>query len=1186
MDEFYETQMSLASDKADKADSAEAEQSVKLSQGQTPTIDADVYDPKAVRDAGYPISNPTIEPNKHTKPGARMFGGRDASNGQPVLRPITMPEGRLETSVFSKRMEPIYSGLAAAENAFTVETGISKAFEQMIKYTNSLSDMDPTEADSEANRVKWATSDRLEAIGFDHVSNSERTSEGIDDKGLDGLQMMMSAQIMRGIGDFDSVTSAIGDTGANTEQLEETWNKAVDAYNRARQGVIQGLPTDRASAMKDPRYLAAAGIVSDAIGERGPAKDLDEEALYDQGMLLVDLVKGNPLYLIAIIHKAKKDPIIADALNLLLDADDEMDLTWGDFGRGVYGAVLDPLSYFGIGLAGRAIRGAGRGLVVRQAMKAAGLAGVEASVLTGAYANIMDHGFQNIDVLAGRQEEFSVSQSLTATGIGAAAGFVFGAALSGLTTGTTKLLDKWVRRNGGSGTDIIPHPDYTDRYNVLDLPNQPDNIPASDDFAGIPLPENVASPLELDIRRQVVDMQNAAGIEAAINPPEGQTSGSVGFVDTADDLTRQTEALIDTEIAQFGSDTIAVMIMDTRDFKGVNPEQLYDDILAAMDTVTDNFHNPPDGSLESQGWLLAHKTFKEDRPRFVEMINKHRGLKVIEGGKPSDASDDPDHMAQMRLVQTKINKDTTLDAIAELHKEMRTDLQKDILAKAEIVEEHVKAGDFRFKIDEEVTSKHSGKKFKIHHLIWDEKTGEAQYRVVAYDGARHNMSEWGIVGGKPKLGVVPKGTGLTATEEFEMAGVALKHDQRAGAKLAGGMSAEKQRFTTGKNSDIIKNYKTNPDTPAMSILKDLDLNTLTSEDLGKLEIEDISELITSASSDNDKLKVLNKMYADEYDQLEMPAKRDARRLGFFGDVLDEQLFTDTGEKVKPNLKLAPNAPGFNEKVIADFEAARAIPDTIEGDAADEIIDVVETALRNTDEIVSDRELKELLTDAVNDVIVDEPELAKEMEKAINSPEFIEYIKAVRKEEMQDLTSSKLRDAGDAHSAIFDSGKKYADMEKDFAKLYESIDAEQLRYIVEDSPARMLTSPLFTASVKTKLGEYKPGSGLYVDPKLIDADKYLEGFSKLTSKRIAELHKANKIGTLITDTKVLKNYKNILSDAKTAMTNSDTLEPTSALKQAASDKGIAWGDDMERFVKWAWREMFDEEHPSFTNKDLE
>lgn len=55
---------------------------------------------------------------------------------------------------------------------------------------------------------------------------------------------------------------------------------------------------------------------------------------------------------------------------------------------------------------------------------------------------------------------------------------------------------------------------------------------------------------------------------------------------------------------------------------------------------------------------------------------------------------------------------------------------------------------------------------------------------------------------------------------------------------------------------------------------------------------------------------------------------------------------------------------------------------------------------------------------------------------------------------------------------------------------------------------------------------------------------------------------------------MKNYNNILNYAFDMMEMCEGLEPTSALKQAASDHGIKEGEDMGKFVNWAWKEVFD------------
>ena len=50
----------------------------------------------------------------------------------------------------------------------------------------------------------------------------------------------------------------------------------------------------------------------------------------------------------------------------------------------------------------------------------------------------------------------------------------------------------------------------------------------------------------------------------------------------------------------------------------------------------------------------------------------------------------------------------------------------------------------------------------------------------------------------------------------------------------------------------------------------------------------------------------------------------------------------------------------------------------------------------------------------------------------------------------------------------------------------------------------------------------------------------------------------------------KVYKQALEDAIVLMENDE--EVTSSLKQAASDHGIPWGREMEKFVKWAYRQL--------------
>lgn len=53
---------------------------------------------------------------------------------------------------------------------------------------------------------------------------------------------------------------------------------------------------------------------------------------------------------------------------------------------------------------------------------------------------------------------------------------------------------------------------------------------------------------------------------------------------------------------------------------------------------------------------------------------------------------------------------------------------------------------------------------------------------------------------------------------------------------------------------------------------------------------------------------------------------------------------------------------------------------------------------------------------------------------------------------------------------------------------------------------------------------------------------------------------------------MTNYQNALENALNMMSMFDDMELNSALKQCASDCGIAYGQDMGNFVAWAIKEL--------------
>ncbi len=68
-------------------------------------------------------------------------------------------------------------------------------------------------------------------------------------------------------------------------------------------------------------------------------------------------------------------------------------------------------------------------------------------------------------------------------------------------------------------------------------------------------------------------------------------------------------------------------------------------------------------------------------------------------------------------------------------------------------------------------------------------------------------------------------------------------------------------------------------------------------------------------------------------------------------------------------------------------------------------------------------------------------------------------------------------------------------------------------------------------------------------------------------RFGDIHPTDDINEAIAKLKAWAIYEAALEAASVMMEAMD-IEPTSALKQAASDRGIAWGDDMGAFVDWA------------------
>ena len=722
-------------------DKFQAENEVRLSKGQTPTIDSKVYEPKEVRDAGYPLSNPTIQPNNHTKEGTRFYANRDSHDGTP-LKPVTKvqdPITRLpQTTTYMTRSDDIFAKLESARSDVDVEMGLTNIYKQYIDYTNSLVDEDPVMAHEQANRIRWNTIDRLESTGFDHLNRSEYTDEGIDDTGMNGLQMVFAAGIFQGK-EYETILQDVGDVGANDAQLEEAYDRAVQGNERAQYNVVSGLPKTNEEAMADPRYAGAVRTLMEAGGTSAEElNNMSTEDILSKGKWMSDMLKSNLMALPAAAYdiKANPDSPIAEALTFLLQTDENLPFEAADVGRWTAGMLGDPTTYLGgYGIWSKFLSKKGSGAVLAKL----GVGATFGAGMGAGYGSLYDIGMQNIDIAARNQKGFDPARLGQTAAIGATLGYLLGAGMAGLTVGAKAIIGR-MRRTDLDGL----YPDGAGGYTPL----TPEEQVAERAFN---IKMEKLNSLDVKERDKLLDtfdpdeltkVQDWLDHDRVLNPNPGESSGTMGYVSAADEF---------ADAPLPGNVIPEAELRVRRELRTFMEE----DKLRKM---------ADDEELQKEFVDLANKAAELEEKR----------LKVIKGGKAADAPDDPTHMAPMELVRNeqliadqadadvllaKIEKHNldTPEGLKEYRSEFYTKVQQRMLEANDIVQKHIDAGDFRFKIDDTVVSKHSGKEFKIHHLKWDtkgKKKGEPQYFVTGPDGEKHYMSEWGMVGGKPKLELV------------------------------------------------------------------------------------------------------------------------------------------------------------------------------------------------------------------------------------------------------------------------------------------------------------------------------------------------------------------------------------------------------------------------------------------------
>lgn len=150
----------------------------------------------------------------------------------------------------------------------------------------------------------------------------------------------------------------------------------------------------------------------------------------------------------------------------LMETYDDLEMSWGGFGRFIKGAAADPTTYVGLGSLGIGTVAAQGGKSatkqgIKQLLKQGVRGAVIGSVEGGVYGAATSAGRQSVEVAGGAREEISGTQLLADAGVGAVAGGVLGGAvdIAGAAVRNRKLPAAGqapVAPNAGTVTPVTP----------------------------------------------------------------------------------------------------------------------------------------------------------------------------------------------------------------------------------------------------------------------------------------------------------------------------------------------------------------------------------------------------------------------------------------------------------------------------------------------------------------------------------------------------------------------------------------------------------------------------------------------------------------------------------------------------------------------------------------------------------
>ena len=190
---------------------------------------------------------------------------------------------------------------------------------------------------------------------------------------------------------------------------------------------------------KDPKWLNAVRGWN-AKNEGKPFEGTDEE-LSQYGLEMMGWFNSNLAMTSVDLGRVNNadDQLKKDFL-YMMDTYDSTDYSWGGTGRFFRGILTDPTTYvglstFGIGLAAKeGAKIAGKTALrelIKGGLKTGSIAAAESGIVTGTDNAIR----QNIEISAGRRDEFSLLESAKSVALGATAGLILGTALDAGVTG-------------------------------------------------------------------------------------------------------------------------------------------------------------------------------------------------------------------------------------------------------------------------------------------------------------------------------------------------------------------------------------------------------------------------------------------------------------------------------------------------------------------------------------------------------------------------------------------------------------------------------------------------------------------------------------------------------------------------------------------------------------------------------